>query len=134
MGQRTVATRLRVYVGERDSWHGHGLAQAIVSAARDHGLAGATILQGIEGYGAHSRIHVLHPFSLSHDLPLLVEIIDRPERIAEFMPVVDKMLPGGLVTTDPVEVVFYRRREARAQARDARERQTGAGGAETTPN
>lgn len=104
----STATRLRIYLGERDTWHGHGLAQAIVLAAREHGLAGATVLQGAEGFGAQSRIHVSRPFSLSQDLPLMVEIIDLPERVTAFLPVVEKMLAGGLVTTDAVEVVLHR--------------------------
>lgn len=117
MGQRTAATRLRIYIGDRDTWHGHGLAQAIVAAARDHGLAGAIILPGVEGYGAQSRIHVLQPFRLSQDLPLVVEIVDRPERIQAFLPVIDPMLTDGLVTTEPVEMVVYRRRDAEPRGR-----------------
>ncbi len=120
MGQTTRATRLRIYVGERDTWHGGGLAQAIVRAARAHGLAGATVLQGIEGFGAHSRIHVLHPFSLSNDLPLLIEIVDLPERISGFLPVVDQMLAGGLVTSEPVEVILWPGLDAQDGKRAAR--------------
>ncbi len=120
MEGRTLGRRLRIYVGERDTWHGQGLAQAIVRAARDRGLAGATLLQAIEGYGAQSLIHVLHPFSLSHDLPLMVEIIDEPERIDAFIPLVDQMVTGGLITVEPVEVVVYRHHELPAKGRGSR--------------
>ncbi len=115
MDEAMQATRLRIYLGERDAWQGRGLAQALVRAARERGLAGATVLQGIEGYGAGSRIHVLHPFALSGDLPLMVEIIDHDERIQDFLPLVDAMLGGGLVTLDPVEVVSCRHRASKAQ-------------------
>jgi PII-like signaling protein len=107
MAERQPATRLRVYVGERDQWHGRPLAHALVWAAHRHGLVGATVLRGVAGYGAHSRIHALHPFTLSADLPVVVEIVDRPERVEAFLPEVDQMVSGGLVTLDRLEAVFY---------------------------
>ncbi len=119
MVEPETATRLRVYVGERDQRQGEPLAHALVRAAQRHGLAGATVLRGIEGYGAHSRIHALHPFTLSADLPLLVEIIDRPERVEAFLPEVDRLVSEGLVTLDRVEVRYYRRRPAGPPARPA---------------
>jgi hypothetical protein len=127
MQERTRATRLRIYLGEQDRWHGQGLAWAIICAARDHGLAGATVLQGIEGYGAERSIHTQRPFSFSSDLPLMVEIIDVPKRIEAFLPVVESMLGGGLATTEPVEAIFYRRRQTRARPTGQRARDGRAG-------
>ena len=75
------AQRLRVYIGESDQWHGKPLFAAIVERCRQEGLAGATVLRGIEGYGAHSRIHTARILRLSEELPVVVDIIDRPERI-----------------------------------------------------
>ncbi len=117
MRERTRATRLRIYLGERDRWRGHGLAWAITCAARDHGLAGATVLRGIDGYGygVDRSIHTQRPFSFSSDLPLMVEIIDVPEQIEAFLPVVESMLGGGLATTEPVEAIFYRRGQTQAR-------------------
>jgi PII-like signaling protein len=124
MAERQTATRLRVYIGQRDRWHGEPLAHALVRAAQRHELAGATVLRGIEGFGAHSRIHALHPFTLSSDLPLVVEIIDRPDRVEAFLPEVDRMVSGGLVTLDRLEVMFYRQRTAGAPP-DERGRRAG---------
>lgn len=99
---------LRVYVGESDRWEGRPLYEAIVRAAREHGLAGATALRGIEGFGASSRIHTVKILRLSEDLPVVVEIVDRPERIAAFMPTLDTMVSEGLITLENVSVLLYR--------------------------
>jgi uncharacterized protein len=99
---------LRIYIGESDRWEGRPLYEAIVRAARERGLAGATALRGIEGFGATSRIHTVKVLRLSEDLPIVVEIADRPERIAAFMPTIDTMLREGLVTIEKVNVVMYR--------------------------
>ncbi len=110
MAQDWEAKRLRIYLGERDAHKGRPLAEALVRSARDHGLAGATVFRGVEGYGVNSRIHSLHPLTLSADLPVLVEIIDVPARIEAFVPVVLQMLTAGaLVTLDDVTVVLYKR-------------------------
>lgn len=103
---------LRVYVGESDRWEGRPLYEAIVRAAREHGLAGATALRGIEGFGASSRIHTVKILRLSEDLPIVIEIVDRPDRIAAFMPTLDTMVVEGLMTLEKVNVLLYRHQRA----------------------
>src|SRR5437879_5538963 len=101
-------TRLSIFCGESDR-HGHqALATAIVERAREEGLAGATVLRGIEGFGANSHLHTSRILSLSDDLPILIQIVDREDRIDAFLPTLDEMLGEGLVTTEDVHVVVYR--------------------------
>lgn len=102
------AKALAIYIGESDHWHGRPLHVAIVEAARKAGLAGATVTRGLMGYGAKSRIHTAAILRLSEDLPLCVTIVDRPERIAEFLPLLDDMIQEGLVATWDVQVEIYR--------------------------
>jgi PII-like signaling protein len=102
------AELLRIFVGEGDKHHGHSLFEAIVLAARTRGLAGATVLRGVMGFGAHSRIHTAKILRLSEDLPVVIEIVDKPERIAEFLPELDAMIGDGLVTLEKVRVLAYR--------------------------
>lgn len=99
---------LRIFIGESDRWEGRPLYEAIVRVAREQGLAGATVLRGMEGFGANSRIHTVKVLRLSEDLPIVVEIVDQPERIARFLPVLDKMVPEGMVTLEKVNVLIYR--------------------------
>jgi PII-like signaling protein len=99
---------LRIYLGESDRWEGRPLYEAIVRAAHEQGLAGATAFRGIEGFGATSRIHTVKVLRLSEDLPIVVEIADRPDRIAAFMPTVDAMVREGIVTREAVNVIVYR--------------------------
>lgn len=99
---------VRVFIGESDTWEGAPLYQAIVRRAHEMGLAGATVLRGIEGYGAHSRLHTARILRLSEDLPIVVEIVDTPERIAQILPVLDEMVHEGLVTLETVEIIAYR--------------------------
>jgi PII-like signaling protein len=99
---------LRIYVSESDRWEGRPLYEALVRAAHEQGLAGATALRGIEGFGAKSRIHTVKVLHLSEALPIVVEIADRADRIAEFMPTVDKMVGEGMVTLEKVNIVLYR--------------------------
>ncbi|NQT86540.1 DUF190 domain-containing protein [bacterium] len=101
---------LRIYVGESDRWHGRPLHEAIVHKARELGLAGATVLRGLEGFGASSRIHTAKLLRLSDDLPLVIEIVDRPDRIETLLPHLDDMVGEGLVTLENVQVIAYRRR------------------------
>src|SRR5512138_246302 len=89
---------LRIFVGEADRWHGKPLYQAIVEEARQRGLAGATVLKGSVGFGAHSRLHTASILRLSTDLPIVIEIVDAPEKIEAFLPVLDEMVQEGLVT------------------------------------
>ena len=99
---------LRIFVGESDRWEGEPLYEAIVRRAREEGLAGATVLRGSEGFGAHSRIHTTKILRLSADLPMVIEIVDRPERIEAFMPVLDEMVTEGMMTLEKVRIVAYR--------------------------
>ncbi len=101
------ALRLTIFVGEDDSWHHKPLYHEIVHRAHIAGLAGASVLRGIEGYGASSRIHTTRLLSLSEDLPIAVIIIDQDDRIRDFLPQLEELVTEGLVIIDPVEVVRY---------------------------
>ena len=107
------ALRLTILIGEDDIWHHKPLYTEIVHRAHDAGLAGATVLRGIEGYGASSRIHTTRLLSLSEDLPIAVVIIDTDDRVRAFLPQLDELVTEGLVVIDPVEVISYRGREER---------------------
>lgn len=99
---------LRVFIGESDRWDGKPLHEAIVLRARELGLAGATCLRGCLGFGAHSRIHTTKVLRLSTDLPIVVEIVDRPERVAAFLPELDEMVGEGMITLEKVRIIAYR--------------------------
>jgi hypothetical protein len=99
---------LRIFVGESDKWEGRPLYEAIILKARERGLAGATMLRGLMGYGAASRIHTAKILRLSEDLPVLVEIVDSAEKIEAFLPVIDEMVVEGLVTLENIRVIQYR--------------------------
>ena len=99
---------LRVFVGESDRWHGKPLYAAIVERAREQGLAGATVLRGLEGFGAHSRLHTTRILRLSADLPIVVEIVDEAAKIEAFLPGLDEMVTEGMVTIEKVHVIAYR--------------------------
>jgi PII-like signaling protein len=103
-----TAELLRVFIGDSDRHHHRPLYEAIVEAARERHLAGATVLRGYLGFGAHSRIHTAKILRLSEDLPIVVEIVDAPEKIADFLPVLDEMMGEGMVTLEPVSVIVYR--------------------------
>lgn len=102
------AELLRIFIGESDKIQGKPLYEVIVKRARERGMAGATVLRGIEGFGAHSRMHTAKILRLSEDLPIVVEIVDTPEKIAEFLPELDSMIKEGLVTLEKVRVIVYR--------------------------
>lgn len=99
---------LRIYIGESDQWHHRPLHQAIIELVRKEGLAGATVIRGIAGYGANSRLHTTRILRLSEDLPIVIEVIDRPERIEAVLPKLNDMVCEGLITVTDTEVVFYR--------------------------
>ncbi|HEX5451199.1 MAG TPA: DUF190 domain-containing protein [Candidatus Limnocylindrales bacterium] len=105
---------VRIYIGESDTWHGRPLYEAIVQRLRERGIAGATVIRGIEGFGAHQHLHTTRLLSLSSDLPILIEAVDEEERIRPLLPELDEMVGDGLVTLERVEVVAYRAREDEA--------------------
>jgi uncharacterized protein len=102
------ALLLRIYIGESDHHDGAPLYQAIVRFLRDRGIAGATVLRGIEGYGANAHLHSTRILSLSIDLPVLVEVVDEEERLRAVLPELDAMVGDGLITLERVEVLAYR--------------------------
>ena len=104
----TEAEILRIFIGESDTLHGRPLYRAIVEEARRHGLAGATVLRGVLGYGAHSMIHTMSILRLSEAMPVVIEIIDAPDKIAAFLPELDRLVPEGLATLEKVQVLVYR--------------------------
>ena len=99
---------VRIYVGETDQWHGRPLYQAIVERMRERGLAGATVLRGIEGFGASARLHTTRLLRLSEDLPVLIEIVDQEDRLRPVLPDLDEMVTEGLITLERVEIIAYR--------------------------
>jgi PII-like signaling protein len=105
------AVLLRVFIGESDRWHHQPLYEAIVLKAREMHLAGATVLRGPMGFGKSSRLHTAKILRLSMDLPLVIEIVDGEEKIQEFLPVLDEMMGGGLLTMEKVRVIEYRGKE-----------------------
>ena len=102
------ALSLRIFIGESDRWENRPLYEAIVLRAREVHLGGATVLRGPMGYGKTSRLHTAKMTELSSDLPLVIEIIDSEEKINAFLPELDKMITGGLVTLEKVKVLHYR--------------------------
>src|SRR5438045_8578310 len=99
---------LRSFIGESDRHASHPLHEAIVLKAREHHLAGPTVRRGAMGFGKSSRLHTAKILRLSTDLPLVIEIIDTAEKINAFLPMLDGMMSGGLVTLEPVRVIQYR--------------------------
>ena len=102
------AALLRIFIGESDRADHKPLYEAIVLKAREMHLAGATVLRGPMGFGKSSRLHTSKIIRLSMDLPLVIEIVDSEEKINAFLPVLDEMIGGGLVTLEKVKVVHYR--------------------------
>jgi PII-like signaling protein len=102
---------VRIFVGESDRWDGTPLYEAIVQRAREKGLAGATVIRGIEGFGARNFIHTARIQRLAEDLPIVIEIVDRRDRVEAFLPDLDAMVAEGLVTLEPVQVILYRVRD-----------------------
>jgi hypothetical protein len=105
------AVLLRIFIGESDRWQHKPLYEAIVLAAREVHLAGATVLRGPMGFGKTSRLHTAKILRLSMDLPLVIEIVDSEDHIDDFLPTLDKMMTGGLVTLEKVKVIHYRAAE-----------------------
>lgn len=101
------AVLLRIFLGESDRWEHQPLYEAIVLKAREANLAGATVLRGPLGFGQSSRLHTAKILRLSSDLPLVIEIVDREDKINAFLPALEQMIVGGLVTLEKVKVIHY---------------------------
>src|SRR6476469_5963302 len=112
MRTESQAHLLRIYVNESDRWKGRAVYETVIREARDQGLAGATALRAIEGFGAGGRVHSVKVLHLSEDVPIVVEIIDTPERIAAFVPTLDKVVTEGIVTVEKIHTLTYRRNNA----------------------
>ena len=106
---------VRIFIGESDRWEGKPLYEAIVHKAREMGLAGATVLRGLEGFGANSRIHTAKVLRLSEDLPIVVEIVDKKESIEPFLTELDRMVTEGMITLEKVHIIAYRHNKARGK-------------------
>jgi uncharacterized protein len=102
------ATLLRIFIGDTDRHRHQPLYEAIVFKAREMHLAGATVLKSAMGFGSTSRMHTAKILQLSTNLPIVIEIVDQPEKIEAFLPVLDEMMDGGLVTLENVRVIHYR--------------------------
>lgn len=107
------ARLLRIFIGESDVYEGRSLYQAIVEVFRREGLAGATVLKGIEGFGKSSRLHTAHILRMSEDLPIVIECVDTADKIEAVLPTLDRMIGDGLVTLEKVDVRAYRANETR---------------------
>lgn len=108
------AVLLRIFIGESDRWNHKPLYEALVLKARELHMAGATVLRGPMGFGKSSRLHTQKILRLSFDLPLVIEIVDAEEKINAFLPVLDEMMKGGLVTLEKARVIDYRADEENA--------------------
>jgi uncharacterized protein len=99
---------VRIFIGESDRWHHQPLETALLERLRREGFAGATVFRGVAGFGAHSVLHTSHLLELSHDLPVLVEIVDSEEHVQQrLLPILDEMVHEGLVTVEKVRVLKY---------------------------
>src|SRR5437868_10327613 len=105
------AVLLRIFIGESDRYEHRPLYEAIVLKAREQHLAGATVLRGPMGFGKSSRLHTAKILRLSMDLPLVIEIVDSKEKISGFLPALEEMMSGGMVTLECVQVIEYRHAE-----------------------
>src|SRR5436189_4683779 len=101
------AVQLRIYIGESDRWQHKPLYEVIVLKAREAHLAGATVLRGPMGFGKSSRLHTAKILRLSMDLPIVIEIVDSEEKVNTFLPTLDEIMGGGLVTLERAKVIRY---------------------------
>lgn len=99
---------LRIFIGESDTYKGKPLYEEIVLRARELNFAGSTVLRGIMGFGAESRIHTAKVLRLSEDLPIVIEIVDTAEKLQEIMPFLDETVGEGLITLEKVRIIKYR--------------------------
>jgi PII-like signaling protein len=116
------AKLMRIYIGENDKWHGKPLHMALIESMRANEIAGATVYQGVLGYGANRRIHKDSALHLSHDRPVMLSVVETEEKLQAFFPVLDEMIQQGLIVLSDVDVIKYthnfaaveRRKEARS--------------------
>ena len=104
-GERTL---MRIFIGESDKYHGKPLYDAIIERLREKGLAGATVLRGVAGYGASSTVHTEKILRFSLDLPMIVEVVETEEAIQSILPDLDEMIGGGLITLERARVIMFR--------------------------
>jgi len=109
---------MRIHIGERDRFNGKPLHEAIVELLRKREYAGATVLRGIAGFGASSRVHRAGILGLSLDLPLVIECIETEEKIRAILPDLDRMLEGGMITLERAKVIMYRPHKAEEEGPD----------------
>lgn len=109
MKEQFQGKMLRIFLTETHKWEGKSLYEALVARCREKGIAGATVFRGIEGFGASAQIHRPRSFSISHDAPVMVSIIDKEENIQKLLPDLDAMISGGLIAISTVEVIRYSR-------------------------
>jgi len=114
-GERVL---MRIHIGERDRFNGNPLHQEIVELLRKRGYAGATVLRGITGFGASSRVHRAGILGLSLDLPLIIECVETEEKIRSILPELDLMMEGGMITLERAKVIMYRPHRAEEESPD----------------
>ena len=104
---------LRIFVGEADTWDGKPLYEQIVLRAKELNLAGATVVRGVMGFGANSRVHSAKMLRLSEDLPVVIEIVDTEEKLEQLFPFLDESVEEGLITMEKVKIIKYRHKKNR---------------------
>jgi PII-like signaling protein len=109
-GDRTL---MRVFIGESDKYEGKPLYKVLLELLRKRGFAGATVLRGVAGFGSSSHVHTEHVLRLSLDLPMIIEVVETEERIADILPELDDMIGGGLITLERARVIMYRPKDVR---------------------
>ena len=114
-GERTL---MRIFIGESDKYHGKPLYEALVHKFREKGLAGATVLRGVAGFGASSTVHTDKILRLSLDLPLIIEVVETEEAVQAILPDLEKMIGGGLITLERARVIMYRPAGVQASQRE----------------
>ena len=114
-GERTL---MRIFIGESDKHHGQPLYQALLERLRERGLAGATVLRGVAGFGASSTLHTDKVLRLSLDLPIIIEVVETEEAIQRVLPDLDEMIGGGLITLERARVIMYRPGTVRSSERE----------------
>jgi uncharacterized protein len=115
-GERTL---MRIFIGESDKYHGKPLYEAVLERLRKRGLAGATVLRGVAGFGAASVMHTDKVLRLSLDLPLIIEVVETEEAIQAVLPDLDEMIGGGLITLERARVILYRPANVRASQQES---------------